>query len=136
MLGYGSLEFQAGPRPSGVDDGSVRDFAAFPLVGLAIRKVHRRLRRVSRLVQGRMGALTHVLGEVIGSHRVVKVFGGETYESERMRGVADKLRLATAKQASAAALGTPITQVIVAVSIGIIIAIARTQSSAADFDAE
>ena len=110
-------------------------FAAFPLVGLAIRKVHRRLRRVSRLVQERMGALTHVLGEVIGSHRVVKVFGGETYESERMRGVADKLRLATAKQASAAALGTPITQVIVAVSIGIIIAIARTQSSAADFDA-
>ena len=60
-------------------------FAAFPLVGFAIRKINRRLKRVSVLVQERMGALTHALEEAIGAHRVVKVFGGEHYESGRLR---------------------------------------------------
>ena len=92
-------------------------FVAFPMVGIAIRKVHGRLRRVSRLVQDRIGALTHVLEEAIGAHRVVKVFGGESFESERMRTVSNRLRLAVAKQASAAALGTPITQIIVACAV-------------------
>ena len=52
-------------------------FAAFPLVGLTIRKINKRLKRVSVLVQQRMGTLTHTLEEAIGAHRVVKVFGGE-----------------------------------------------------------
>ena len=52
-------------------------FAAFPLVGFAIRKINKRLKRVSVLVQQRTGALTHALEEAIGAHRVVKVFGGE-----------------------------------------------------------
>ena len=83
-------------------------FAAFPLIGYALKKISRRLKRVSVLVQERTGALTHALEEAIGAHRVVKVFGGETYESDRLRAAADRLRLASTKQAAAAALGTPI----------------------------
>ena len=60
-------------------------FAAFPLVGFAIRKINKRVKRVSGLVQQRTGALTHALEEAIGAHRVVKVFGGEAYESGRLR---------------------------------------------------
>ena len=110
-------------------------FVAFPIVGFAIRLVHRRLRRVSRLVQERIGLLTHVLEEAISAHRVVKVFGGEDYESGRMRATSDRLRLAVAKQASAAALGTPITQIIVASAVGIIIWTALNQSATQGFDA-
>jgi subfamily B ATP-binding cassette protein MsbA len=72
-------------------------FAAGPLVGFVIRKITRRLKRVSVLVQERTGALTHALEEAIGAHRVVKVFGGEAYESGRLRYAADRLRLAAAK---------------------------------------
>jgi subfamily B ATP-binding cassette protein MsbA len=104
-------------------------FAAGPLVGVVIRKVSRRLKRVSVLVQERTGALTHALEEAIGAHRVVKVFGGEAYESGRLRHAADRLRLATAKQASAAALGTPINQIIVSIAVGTIVWLAIRQAS-------
>jgi subfamily B ATP-binding cassette protein MsbA len=90
---------------------------------------------VSRLVQERIGVLTHVLEEAIGAHRVVKVFGGEAFESGRMRAMSDRLRLAVAKQASAAALGTPITQIIVACAVGVIIWTALQQSATQGFDA-
>jgi ATP-binding cassette, subfamily B, bacterial MsbA len=110
-------------------------FAAFPLVGFAIRTVHGRLRRVSRTLQDRMGALTHALEEALGAHRVVKVFGGERFESNRLRAVANRLRLVTAKQASAAALGTPVMQLIVACAIGIILWVAQKQIATTDFDA-
>jgi ATP-binding cassette, subfamily B, bacterial MsbA len=110
-------------------------FVAFPIVGIAIRMVHGRLRRVSRLVQERIGMLTHVLEEAIGAHRVVKVFGGEAFESGRMRTMSDRLRLAVAKQASAAALGTPITQIIVSCAVGVIVWTALQQSATQGFDA-
>ena len=44
-------------------------FAAFPVVGFAIRKVNRRIKRVSVMVQQRTGTLTHALEEAIGAHR-------------------------------------------------------------------
>jgi ATP-binding cassette, subfamily B, bacterial MsbA len=108
-------------------------FAAFPLVGFALRKINKRLKRVSVLVQERTGALTHALEEAIGAHRVVKVFGGEQYESARLRKAADKLRLATSKQAAAAALGTPINQIIVSVAVGVILYVAIKQSSGGQY---
>jgi subfamily B ATP-binding cassette protein MsbA len=110
-------------------------FVAFPMVGIAIRQVHGRLRRMSRLVQDRIGLLTHVLEEAIGAHRVVKVFGGEAFESERMRNMSNRLRQAVAKQASAAALGTPITQIIVACAVSAIVWTALQQSATQGFDA-
>jgi subfamily B ATP-binding cassette protein MsbA len=110
-------------------------FVAFPMVGIAIRQIHGRLRRMSRLVQDRIGVLTHVLEEAIGAHRVVKVFGGEAFESARMRKMSNRLRQAVAKQASAAALGTPITQIIVACAVSVIVWTALQQSASKGFDA-
>jgi subfamily B ATP-binding cassette protein MsbA len=104
-------------------------FGAFPIVGFAIRKINRRMKRVSGLVQERMGTLTHALEEAIGAHRVVKVFGGEAYESGRLRHAADRLRLAMAKQSAAAALGTPINQIIVSVAVAAILWVAIGQNS-------
>ncbi len=110
-------------------------FAAFPVVGFALRKISRRLKRVSVLVQERTGALTHALEEAIGAHRIVKVFGGEKYESGRLRVAADRLRLATAKQSAAAALGTPINQIIVSIAVGVILWVAIRQSAGGQYGA-
>jgi len=110
-------------------------FAAFPIVGFALRKISRRLKRVSVLVQERTGALTHALEEAIGAHRIVKVFGGEKYESDRLRTAADRLRLAMAKQSAAAALGTPINQIIVSVAVGVILWLAIRQSAGGQYGA-
>ncbi len=104
-------------------------FAAFPFVALTIQKINRRLRRVTGMVQDRTAVLTHVLEEAIGAHRVVKVFGGEKYESDRLRAASNKLRLAMAKQSAAAALGTPINQIIVSFAVGVILWVAVRQST-------
>jgi subfamily B ATP-binding cassette protein MsbA len=110
-------------------------FAVFPLVGITIRQISRRLKRVSALLQERMGVLTHTLEETIGGHRVVKVFGGERYESDRLRAASDKLRLATAKQAAASALGTPINQFIISLAVGAILWVAIRQSAGGSYGA-
>ena len=110
-------------------------FAAFPVVAFALRKINRRLKRVSVLVQERTGALTHALEEAISAHRVVKIFGGEAHEGRRLRVAADRLRLATAKQAAAAALGTPINQMIVSVAVGVILWFAVRQSASGHYGA-
>ena len=96
-------------------------FAAFPLIGFTLKKISRRLKRMSTMVQERTGALTHALEEAIGAHRIVKVFGGERYESGRLRAAADRLRLSMAKQSAASALGTPINQIIVSIAVGAIL---------------
>ncbi|HEX5863622.1 MAG TPA: lipid A export permease/ATP-binding protein MsbA [Casimicrobiaceae bacterium] len=110
-------------------------FAAFPFVALTIQQINRRLRRVTGMVQDRMAALTHVLEEAIGAHRVVKVFGGEKYESDRLRAASNKLRLAMAKQSAAAALGTPINQIIVSFAVGVILWVAVRQSTDRNYGA-
>ncbi len=110
-------------------------FAAFPLVGITIKKINKRLKRVSILVQERTGGLTHTLEEAIGAHRVVKVFGGEAFESARLSAAADRLRVAMNKQAAAAALGTPINQIIVSAAVGAILWIAAGMATKGEYGA-
>jgi subfamily B ATP-binding cassette protein MsbA len=110
-------------------------FLAFPLVALTIQKINKRLRRVAGLVQDRTAVLTHVLEEAISGHRIVKIFGGETYESDRLRAASNKLRVAMAKQAAAAALGTPINQIIVSFAVGAILWVAIRQSTGSNYGA-
>jgi subfamily B ATP-binding cassette protein MsbA len=110
-------------------------FGAMPFIAFALRKIRRRMKRVSTMVQDRTGALTHALEEAIGAHRIVKVFGGEKYESGRLRAAADKLRLSMAKQAAAAALGTPINQIIVSIAVGTILWAAVRQSAGGHYGA-
>jgi subfamily B ATP-binding cassette protein MsbA len=102
---------------------------AVPFLAYSLRKMRRRIRKVSTMVQDRTGGLTHALEEAIGAHRIVKVFGGEGYESGRLREAANRLRLSMAKQAAAAALGTPINQIIVSIAIGTILWVGVRQAS-------
>ena len=60
-------------------------FVVLPLVAVVIRYFSRRLRRIARDVQTRTGSLTHVLEEMIGGHRIVRVFGGEELRARRAR---------------------------------------------------
>ena len=58
-------------------------FVVGPPIVWITRYFSDRLRQMSRAEQSAMGDLNHVLEESIGCHRVVKVFGGQEYESRR-----------------------------------------------------
>jgi subfamily B ATP-binding cassette protein MsbA len=106
-----------------------------PSVALVIRYFSRRLRRVAHDVQQRTGSITHVLEEIVGAQRVVKIFSGQDYERKRAVAGANKLRQSMSKQSSASAASSPLLQFVGACVVGFIVYIALRQSEAGGFDA-
>src|SRR6185436_2909329 len=68
--------------------------------------------------------------ETIESHKVVKIFGGQEYESGRFRNANQQLRGYNMRQTVPAALTVPITQVLAAMALAIIIYIGLRESIA------
>jgi subfamily B ATP-binding cassette protein MsbA len=88
-----------------------------PPIAFIIRYFSDRLRKMNRADQIAMGDLNHVLEESIGCHRVVKVFGGQSYESGRLAAAADKIRRFQMKIAVAAAATVPVTQLVASIAL-------------------
>ena len=104
--------------------------AVFPLVSMVVRLFSRRLREMSRGAQEAMGTLSHVLQETIESHKVVKIFGAQEYESARFKKANQQLRGYNMRQTVPAALTVPITQILAAIALAIIVYIGLQQSLA------
>ncbi|HYD55518.1 MAG TPA: lipid A export permease/ATP-binding protein MsbA [Burkholderiales bacterium] len=98
--------------------------AVLPPIAWAVRKISIRLREMSRGVQASMGDLVHVLQETIECHKVVKVFGGHDYEERRFRHAAQVLRGFSMRESISGALTTPITHILTAFALAIIVYIA------------
>ncbi len=99
-----------------------------PIIAIVIRTLNSRLRNASRDSQRAMGDITQVIEESITAHKVVKLFGGQQYESERFSGQANWVRRHTMKQAIASAANVPIVQMVAALALSVIIYIATVQS--------
>ncbi len=102
-----------------------------PPLALMVRLLSRRLRSMARAAQGSMGDMVHVLEETLQAHRVVKVFGGQDYETGRFERVNQALRGFNMRQTVPAALSTPITHMLASVALAIIVYIAL-QDTAGD----
>ncbi|MET0202702.1 MAG: lipid A export permease/ATP-binding protein MsbA [Casimicrobiaceae bacterium] len=109
-------------------------FVVMPVVAVVIRYFSRRLRRIARDVQSRTGSMTHVLQEMIGGHRIVRIFGGEAYERARAVKAANSLRTSMTKQSSASAASGPLTQILGALAVGVIIWVALAQNQTGKLD--
>ncbi|MEP7274867.1 MAG: lipid A export permease/ATP-binding protein MsbA [Betaproteobacteria bacterium] len=109
-------------------------FVVMPVVAVVIRYFSRRLRRIARDVQTRTGSMTHVLEEMIGGHRIVRIFGGEDYERARAVKAANSLRTSMTKQSSASAASSPLTQILAALAVGVIIWVALAQNQTGKLD--
>lgn len=101
-----------------------------PMIALVTRLVSRRLRSLNREAQRGMGNITHVLEETIRCQKVVKVFGGEAYESARFHNAIDKMRRYNMKLAVAAGLNVPVVQIFAAIALATIVYLATLQSAA------
>ncbi|HQT25646.1 MAG TPA: lipid A export permease/ATP-binding protein MsbA, partial [Burkholderiales bacterium] len=101
-----------------------------PFIAFVIRVVSRRLRQTSRDTQHAMGEITQVLEEGIECNPVVKLYGGQEYESRRFHESANRVRRFNMKQSAAAAANVPIVQLIAAISLAVIVYLATLQSKA------
>ena len=95
--------------------------ATAPAVIAVVVYFSRRLRRMSHGLQRTMGDVTHVLQESIEGHKVVKVFSGQAYETQRFADAANRVRRFQVKFAAAAAATAPIAQMITAIALAIIL---------------
>jgi len=107
---------------------SLAFFTVLPLIGWIIRSVSKRLRMLSLSQQNTMGTLSHVLDEVIGGHREIRIFGGEAYESKRFYNVTNSIRRFTMKVVNTSAANGPIVQSIAVLALAGIIYYATLQS--------
>jgi ATP-binding cassette, subfamily B, bacterial MsbA len=103
-------------------------FATAPILAIIIGAFSRRLRNISREAQVAQAGITEVLEESIRGHKVIKIFGGETYEAKRFDGAANNIRKLAMKHGAAAAAGTPFTHFIVSLAIALIVYLAASKS--------
>ena len=92
-----------------------------PPIALVVRYFNIRLRRTSRSTQAAMGDLTQVVQETIDCNKVVKIFGGQSYETDRFNDNSNKLRGFMMKQTTAAAANVPIVQLFAALATAIVV---------------
>ncbi len=99
-----------------------------PIIAMMLKVINARLRDASRDSQQAMGDITQVIEESVAAHKVVKLFGGQQYESDRFNDQANWVRRHTMKQTMAAAINVPVVQMIAAIALSIIVYLATVQS--------
>ena len=99
-----------------------------PIIATIIRILNNRLRNASRDTQRVMGNVTQVIEESVAAHKVVKLFGGQKYESGRFNEQANWVRRYFMKYMAAGAANVPLVQMVAAAALSIIIYIATVQS--------
>lgn len=99
-----------------------------PVIALILKILNERLRVANRNAQRAMGDITQVIEESVAAHKVVKLFGGQQYESNRFRDKANWVRRYIMKHMMAAAANVPIVQMVAAVALSVIVYLATVQS--------
>ena len=90
---------------------------AFPLVGLAVRTMGRRLYHINRRTQEQIGALNTLLQEVLAGTKIVKAFGREEHERTRFDRINQRLLELSLKDHRVDELTEPLMEVLAAVGI-------------------
>ncbi len=104
-----------------------------PALGLLVRYISRRLRRIARRIQTSMGDVTSVAQEAIDGHRVIKIYGTQDYERKHF----DDANRTTARQqmklAITGALAGPITLLIGSFAFAAVLYIVTSQATQGAF---
>ena len=99
----------------------------FPAVAVVMRLLGKRLHRLTQEGQQATDQLAYVVEENILAWRIVRLFGGQDQQIARFMARADNLRRLTLKSVVAGATMTPVTQILAACALSVVIMIAMAQ---------
>ena len=99
-----------------------------PVIAFVIRITAQRLKRLIVQNQTLNDELTQTIEETTRAQHVIKIFGGQQYESRRFEQRSERLRGFMLRVASTSATTEPITQFINSLSVSVIIMIALSQA--------
>lgn len=92
-----------------------------PCVGLVVNNASRRFRRYSTQMQASMGDVTQITTESIKGHRVIRTFNARDFVIRNLFKASDRNRRQNMKMAMTENIATPITQLIVALALALLI---------------
>jgi len=98
-----------------------------PFIAWLLKLTSRRLRHLSETVQDSVADVTHVAEEAIEGYRVIRTFGGETYEHNKFTRATKVNRQRELKVVVTNALGTASVQLIISIPIALILYLATQQ---------
>lgn len=87
--------------------------AILPLIGLMVSIASKKFRKQSKKIQMAMGDVTHVASETIHGYRVVRSFGGESYEHARFLRAAEDSKNKQLRMVRTGAIYTPSLQLVI-----------------------
>lgn len=103
-------------------------FVVAPLLALVLRWVNKRIKSLTRQTQNTFGKLIGSIQETYQGERVVKIYDGYEFETQRFRRINEHLKdlLLRAQRVSAAA--TPLTQLIAMSGVSVVVVFALSQA--------
>ena len=99
-----------------------------PLVAIVVRATGKRLKRLNQEALVVNAQLTQVIEETTRAQQVIKIFGGQDYEQARFEERAENLRRYTMRMTKTFAATVPITQLMTACAVAVVIVLALIQS--------
>jgi subfamily B ATP-binding cassette protein MsbA len=106
-----------------------------PFILASARKIGRRVRHTTRRGQDKLADIQNILHETITGNRIVKAFSMENWENSRFRAAAHRLFRANLRSVGAAAISSPLMDIIGAVAIALLLLLGRDQIKAHVFTA-
>jgi subfamily B ATP-binding cassette protein MsbA len=88
-----------------------------PLIAVLVNYVSKRLRMLSKRIQESIGDITHITSELVNGHRVVRSYGGESYEKQRFVDSSLYNRRQSLKMTTTSAVHNQIMQLIIALAL-------------------
>jgi subfamily B ATP-binding cassette protein MsbA len=107
-----------------------------PLIAVLVNYVSKRLRMLSKRIQESIGDITHITSELVNGHRVVRSYGGESYEKQRFVDSSLYNRRQSLKMTTTSAIHNQIMQLIIALALAFLMYMAMffmEQSSVGSF---
>ncbi|WP_259648638.1 ABC transporter ATP-binding protein, partial [Pseudomonas savastanoi] len=87
--------------------------AILPLIAVMVGSASKKFRKQSKKIQVAMGDVTHVASETIQGYRVVRSFGGESYEQDRFAQASDSNTRKQLRMTKTGAIYTPMLQLVI-----------------------
>jgi len=92
-------------------------FLAFPVAGLFVARMGKRMRRVSALTQEELGQFSTILNQTFQGIRHVKAYGMESHEQARVSRIIERMFSLIHSAFRTAAVTTPVTEMLSGVAI-------------------
>ena len=98
-----------------------------PVILYSSRKIGRQVRTTTRSGQDKLAEVQNILHETITGNRIVKAFGMESWEIGRYRKAAQRFFRANLRSVAAAAVSSPLMDIIGAIAIALLLLLGRDQ---------